>query len=75
MVQTILTLPVVGSNGQRAHAQVVSTGQDDELQIEVQLPDGRVVAVGSADDTDQLPGDDEYIPKGRVMDADWREVR
>ena len=40
-----------------------------------QLFDGQTFIVGSADDFDGLPGDEEYGPKGRVVDADWREVR
>ena len=74
-VQVMLTLPVVGSNGQVAHAQVKHNTSLDEQEIEMQLSDGQTFIVGSADDFDGLPGDEEYGPKGRVVDADWREVR
>lgn len=76
VLKVVVTLPVIGSNGQMAQAQVSSAGQG-ELNIQVQLSNGRIIQVGSGadDDYDQFPGNDEYAPKGRVVDADWREIR
>lgn len=73
-MQVMLVMPVVGSNGRMAHAHVQSAGPG-KLEIQVQLPGGHVVRI-DPDDNDYLEhDDDEFGPKGRVIDADWREVR
>lgn len=74
--QTIkLVMPVVGSNGRTAHAHI-QTSANGQLDIQVQLPNGQVVTVDSDDASSYEDQDDELTSqKGRVIDADWREVR
>lgn len=74
-LQVELVLPVLGSNGKVAHAQVQSSGQN-HMDIQVQLPGGRLLKIDpheSAYEIDQ--DDDDFSQKGRVIDVDWREVR
>ena len=73
-MQVMLVMPVVSSSGRTAHAHVQSSGPG-KLEIQVQLPGGRVVRVDPEDDDYLEPDDDDFGPKGRVIDADWREVR
>lgn len=74
--QTVqLIMPVLGSNGRVAHAQVQSSGEG-HMDIQVQLPGGRLLRIDpheSAYDNDQ--DKDDFSQKGRVIDVDWREVR
>ncbi len=76
-MQVAMVLPVVASNGRTAHAHV-QTSQSAGLGIQVQLPNGQVIRVDpkQRQENDYLEQDeDEFGPKGRVIDADWREVR
>ncbi len=75
-IQVAMVLPVVASNGRIAHAHV-KTSQSAGLDIQVQLPNGQVIRVDpkQRQENDYLEQDeDEFGPKGRVIDADWREV-
>ena len=74
-MQIKLVMPVVGSNGCTAHAHI-QTSANGQLDIQVQLPNGQVVTVDSDDASSYEDQDDEVTSqKGRVIDADWREVR
>ncbi len=73
-LQFKMVLPVVGSNGHIAHAHVQAS-EPDQLDIQVQLPNGRVITVEPNEVEYVGQDDDEYGPKGRVVDAEWREVR
>lgn len=76
-MQVAMVLPVVAANGRIAHAHV-KTSQSAGLDIQVQLPNGQVIRVDpkQRQENDYLEQDeDEFGPKGRVIDADWREVR
>jgi len=76
-MQVAMVFPVVASNGRTAHAHV-QTSQSVGLDIQVQLPNGQVIRVDpkQRQENDYLEQDeDEFGPKGRVIDADWREVR
>ena len=73
-------MPVIGSNGRVAHAQI-QLSEPGEMNIQVQLPDGRVIPINLDDESnyDDEDLDDGYrergTQKGRVVDADWRDVR
>ena len=43
-LQVELIMPVVGASGRVAHAQVQSTGEG-QMDIQVQLPDGRLLRI------------------------------
>ncbi|DBA85873.1 TPA: hypothetical protein ACH3X1_005423 [Trebouxia sp. C0004] len=76
-LQVAMVFPVVASNGRTAHAHV-QTSQSVGLDIQVQLPNGEVIRVDpkQRQENDYLEQDeDDFGPKGRVIDADWREVR
>jgi len=76
-MQVAMVLPVVAANGRIAHAHA-KTSQSAGLDIQVQLPNGQVIRVDpkQRQENDYLEQDeDEFGPKGRVIDADWREVR
>ena len=76
-MQVAMVFPVVASNGRTAHAHV-QTSQSAGLDIQVHLPNGQVIRVDpkQRQENDYLEQDeDEFGPKGRVIDADWREVR
>ncbi|KAL0031215.1 hypothetical protein WJX77_009815 [Trebouxia sp. C0004] len=75
--EVAMVFPVVASNGRTAHAHV-QTSQSVGLDIQVQLPNGEVIRVDpkQRQENDYLEQDeDDFGPKGRVIDADWREVR
>lgn len=69
-------MPVVGANGRVAHAQVQSKGEGQmDIDIQVQLPGGRLIRIDPNDTYDDDQDGEEYSQQGRVIDVDWREVR
>ena len=73
-MQVQLTLLVHGSNGLVTIAEVTKPWASP-LDISLQLLNGRVIKVDAADAVEQFSGDEDDRPRGRVLDADWREVR